>query len=129
MFLNDYPEDYDWISEDNQKTILKYFNNLQERADKYDNAHLLATDEETQNNYLELYNSVQDTLIGAKNILNMFNVYVEFGFPYKDAEGNVVFPNDWDLITKERADLYNEVEHECNHETSTLSWPFPGYNK
>lgn len=115
--IDEYPENYDNLDELTQDKILNYLNGAQERAYSYYEKHI----EQDKELYLDLYNSIVDQLQGAKNILSILGIKVEYNFPRE--------PKQWILATKEDAEQYAKAKfNNCSAANTTnglQAWPTP----
>lgn len=103
---NEYPENYDFLTQEQKSVILNYFKYQQELADTYYEKHII--EPESHDVYLKLYNHVMDIMCGAKEILAQLGVMVEFNWPHS--------PGKWDFATRQNAiDRENNGSfYDCN---------------
>lgn len=116
--VDEYPDNYDDLPQDKRKAILDYMNDQQAMADDYYEKHIVYSD--MREEYLQLYNHVVDLLCGAKNVLSMVGIKVEYNWP--SGKG-------WILATKKDAEAYNEwngIDCSCNRNVEKYAgWPKP----
>lgn len=119
-----YPEDYDWLLDSKQKTILDFFNYFQNMADEYYEKH--KTDAERRERYLDLYNQTIYSLLGAKELCSLFGVMVEYNWPTGPE-------NEWFLATKADWQAYEDYKVKCCPKEPAVvpysGWPSPIGNK
>lgn len=118
--VDEYPDNYDNLTDKMKTKILNYFNDQQALADTYYQKHIIQSEMRTE--YLKLYDHVMDLLCGGKNILSVMGIKVEFDFPTGRKR--------WILATKKDAEAYNVYkEEECalrqSFKEGFLAWPTP----
>ena len=117
----EYPENYDFIPELMQDKILLYMNKAQLNAERYYLLHIQEPDKKEA--YLKLYNHEMDILAGAKNILSILGIKVEYNWC-----GN----HEWILATKKDAEdelNYNISECYLKPKEPYAGWPKPKGDK
>ena len=95
--IDKYPENYDFLQEEERCKILNYMNETQERANRYYNRYLENPDNKKA---LLLYQHTLTNLSGSKNAYATLGIMVE----------NWSLGGAWILATKEDAENYNEQE-------------------
>ncbi len=118
---DEYPDNYDNLSDELKDDILSYMNNQQEVADRYYDKHI-TDDEDTKEQYLDLYNHQLDLLCGSKNGFYIMGVRVEYNWPRE--------PGKWILATKEDWQQREDSKSCCacteSKKTETFQgWPRP----
>lgn len=118
--VDEYPDNYDNLTDKMKTKILDYFNDQQALADSYYQKHIIQSEMRTE--YLNLYDHVMDLLCGGKNILSVLDIKVEWDWPTGRKQ--------WILATKKDAEAYNVYqEEECSLRQSIkdglLGWPTP----
>lgn len=118
--VDEYPDNYDNLTDEMKTKILNYFNDQQALADTYYQKHIIQSEMRTE--YLKLYDHVMDLLCGGKNILSVMGIKVEFDWPTGRKR--------WILATKKDAEVYNVYkEEECalrqSFKEGFLAWPTP----
>ena len=97
----EYPEDYNYLTEEQKIIIVNYLNAVQDLADRYYEKHLQDEDTAEHERYLKLYNQTMSELTGAKSAYTTMGVRVEYNWP-----GHY---HKWILAT--RADAQNYLDH------------------
>lgn len=121
--VDEYPDNYDNLTDEMKTKILNYFNDQQALADTYYQKHIIQSEMRTE--YLKLYDHVMDLLCGGKNILSVMGIKVEFDWRK---------PHEWILATKEDY-LYreNQFYKECSQynkiNKGLNAWPTPQLTK
>ena len=78
----EYPESYDFLTEEQQNIIVNYMNAIQDLAQRYYDTHLeYNKDEYKHAMYLKLYNQTMSELTGAKSAYTTSGVRVEYNWP------------------------------------------------
>lgn len=77
-----YPETYDFLTEEQQEIIVNYMNAVQDLANRYYETHLdNESDDYKHNIYLKLYNQTMSELTGAKSAYATAGIHVEYNWP------------------------------------------------
>ena len=77
-----YPETYEFLSEEQQTIIVNYMNAVQDLAHRYYETHLeYEADTHKHELYLKLYNQTMSELTGAKSAYATTGVHVEYNWP------------------------------------------------
>lgn len=106
-----YPETYDFLSEEQQSIIVRYMNAVQQQAERYYDLHLQYEVETYKHNlYWRLYNQTRSELTGAKSAYATTGVRVEYNWP-----GHY---HEWILATRADAQAYLDAPDD----------PYPPYN-
>lgn len=118
---DEYPDNYDDLSDELKDDILSYMNDQQEVADGYYDKHITC-DEDTKKQYLDLYDHQLDLLCGSKNGFYIMGVRVEYNWP-RD-------PGKWILATKEDWQQREDSKSCCTCTENTAvedyqGWPRP----
>ena len=119
--IAEYPENYNFIPELTQDKILLYMNKAQLNAERYYLLHIQEPDKKEA--YLKLYNHEMDILAGAKNVLSIMGIKVEYNWC-----GN----REWILATKKDAEdelNYNISECYLKPKEPYAGWPKPKEDK
>jgi len=121
---NEYPDNYDFLDERTKKDILTYMNDQQALANSYYEKHITYA-EEMKDEYLNLYDHQLDLMCGAKNVLTLMGIRLEYNWSTS--------PKKWILATKEDwQKREDEVEKSCQERTKMLEsysgWPKPRTN-
>lgn len=100
--IDNYPENYNWLSIEIQEKILGYLNGMQELANRYYKKYQENIEEyEELGTYIKQYNHTITSLTGSKNAYATLNIMVEYDWPN--------YRGKWILATKNDA-IYAE-EH------------------
>lgn len=106
-----YPEDYNWLDQDQQLVIISYLNGVQDLANRYYNNYLQELEktfdstekhEKDVERYLRLYNHTVTSLTGSKNAYATLKIMCEYDWPGHSQK--------WFLATKQDAQNYNEFQ-------------------
>lgn len=106
-----YPENYNWLDQDQQLVIISYLNGVQDLANRYYNNYLQElekTFDSTEKHkkdverYLRLYNHTVTSLTGSKNAYATLKIMCEYDWPGHSQK--------WFLATKQDAQNYNEFQ-------------------
>ncbi len=118
---DEYPDNYDDLSDELKEDILSYMNDQQEAADRYYDQHITA-DEDTKEQYLDLYNHQLDLLCGSKNAFYIMGVRVEYNWPRESGKWILATKEDW----QQREDSKSCCACEENAKIEEYgSWPKP----
>ncbi|HBP43422.1 MAG TPA: hypothetical protein DD621_01875 [Clostridiales bacterium] len=121
--VDEYPDNYDFLSKDTQNKIVEYMNNYQEDANNNYEKHITALDDKSRSMYLDLYNHVVDILIGSKNAYSIVGIKLEYNWNHDSK---------WLLATKADYQANNGLSDDCNCQMSQeeyTAWPYPKVNK
>ena len=124
--IEEYPVDYSDLPQDKQDIILNFFAEQQEKANDYYEKHIVAETQEERSKLLGLYNHQLDVIIGAKLILALLGVKMEYNWP-----GN---RGKWILATKADYEKNeNAADDDCLPQSSMrrekyAGWPKPRTN-
>lgn len=106
--LEQYPENYDWLSDDDKNVVLGYMNGMQALANRYYKTYIDNIEEHINTGkYIRQYNHTVTSLTGSKNAYATLGIMVEYDWPN--------YRGMWILATREMAENYNtdqEVEPE-----------------
>ena len=109
--LDDYPENYNWLSEEDRGIILGYMNGMQALADHYYETYINNIEDHIETgNYIRQYNQTVTSLTGSKNAYATLGIMVEYDWPHH--------PGIWVLATREMAESYI-ADEEFNESDST----------
>lgn len=111
-----YPDNYNWMSSAWYYGILSYLNEWQEQADHYYTRHIQEKD--NHDDYLKLYDHVEDQLTGSKNMLSVLGIKAE-------QWGN---NGTWILANKKDCLKYNQSldnEDDTMPQSENQTWPRP----
>lgn len=106
-----YPENYNWLDQDQQLVIISYLNGVQDLANRYYNNYLQElekTFDSTEKHkkdverYLRLYNHTVTSLTGSKNAYATLKIMCEYDWPGHSQK--------WFLATKQDVQNYNEFQ-------------------
>ena len=106
-----YPEDYNWLDQDQQLVIISYLNGVQDLANRYYNNYLQELEktfdstekhEKDVERYLRLYNHTVTSLTGSKNAYATLKIMCEYDWPGHSQK--------WFLATKQDDQNYNEFQ-------------------
>lgn len=106
-----YPENYNWLDQDQQLVIISYLNGVQDLANRYYNNYLQELEktfdstekhEKDVERYLRLYNHTVTSLTGSKNAYATLKIMCEYDWPGHSQK--------WFLATKQDAQNYNEFQ-------------------
>ena len=131
--IAEYPENYDFIPKLTQDKILLYMNKAQLNAERYYLLHIQEPDKKEA--YLKLYNHEMDILAGAKNVLSIMGIKVEYNW-YEIGSSDFLYAwcgnREWILATKKDAEdelNYNISECYLKPKEPYAGWPKPKEDK
>lgn len=116
----EYPENYDFLTEQQQEAIETYFNDKQELANQYYEKHIML--QETREDYLKLYDHTEDILTGGKTALAVLGIKVEYNWKHDSM---------WHLTTRAEWQEYNGLSDDCccgkknENVAGYAAWPTP----
>lgn len=121
---SEYPDNYDFLPVKTKKDILTYMNDQQTLANTYYEKHIIYEDG-MKEEYLNLYNHQLDLMCGAKNILSLLGIKIEFGWKT---------PGVWDFATKDDwENRENQKKQDCCNykkiKNEYENWPKPKGNR
>lgn len=90
---SEYPDNYDFLPEKVKKDILTYLNDQQALANSYYEKHIIYA-EEMKEEYLNLYDHQLNLMCGAKNILSLLGIKVEYNWG-KNGKWILATKDDW----------------------------------
>lgn len=103
--LDQYPEDYEWLSEDDQNVILGYMNGMQALANRYYKEYMDHIEEHIDTGkYIRQYNHTVTSLTGSKNAYATLGIMVEYDWPN--------YRGMWILATRSMAESYGDEEEQ-----------------
>lgn len=108
--VDDYPENYDNITDEQKNIIINFMNAMQDLANRYYKEYFDSEILNKENNndrkehLLKLYQQTVDTLTGAKNAYRTLGFMVEYNWPQKKGK--------WILATKKDAAYYEEHKND-----------------
>lgn len=120
----EYPADYDDLAADKKEIILHFFAEQQEKANDYYEKHIGVEDDEEHARLLSLYNHQLDVIIGAKLILALLGVKMEYNWPGHEGEWIMATASDWD---KDDSAVDTDCEPKSKLE-KYAGWPKPRTN-
>lgn len=107
-----YPENYDFLSQEQQNVIVSYMNAVQSLAHRYYEKHIHEENTPTHERYLKLYNQTMSELTGAKSAYVTVGIRVEYNWPGHYRK--------WILATQADAQAYLDAADdpypECSYE-------------
>lgn len=118
--IESYPDNYDWLSDQEKNIIINYLNGVQNLANRYYDQYLDELTREANGDenadvekYLRLYNHTITSLTGSKNAYTTLGVMCEYDWPRHNQE--------WFLATKQDAQDYNDFyESELSEDIGTI---------
>ena len=100
-FVSQYPENYDFLTQEEKDTILNYMNGTQNLAERYYERHN-HEDTEENNKWIRMFNHVMTLQTGAKNAFSILGIKVEYNWPTQYHK--------WILATKEDYDKWLQAK-------------------
>lgn len=111
--INDYPDNYDWLSTENQNKIIDYMNGMQELANRYYKTYMDNIEEyQDLGTYIRQYNHTITSLTGSKNAYATLGIMVEYDWPKHKGK--------WILATKTDA-IFTENYQEENDDNTIVN--------
>ena len=108
--INDYPDDYTWLSIDDQQKIINYMNGMQELANRYYETYRNNIEEyKDLGTYIKQYNHTVTSLTGSKNAYATLGIMVEYDWPKHKGK--------WFLATKTDAIFAENYQEEDENPT------------
>lgn len=121
---SEYPDNYDFLSKKTKKDILTYMNDQQTLANTYYEKHIIYA-EEMKEEYLNLYDHQLDLMCGAKNILSLLGIKIEFGWRH-DGKWILATKDDWQRREDEKEQEICEYKEKLKKlKEGYKSWPTP----
>lgn len=103
--IDDYPDNYDWLSIENQNKIINYMNGMQELANRYYKIYRDNIEKyQDLGTYIKQYNHTVTSLTGSKNAYATLGIMVEYDWPEHRRK--------WILATKTDAILAKDYQEE-----------------